>query len=123
MAAHRFDEMASYLSPDVERTGPYGDVYRGRDAYTRFLEGLLPALPGYLLEVERVTPAASAPLVFVELAETAEVDGEPRRTPEALVFELNDQGLIARVAVYIQAHPSARTSAAARSPERTAPSM
>ena len=37
-----------------------------------------------------------------ELTETVEVNGAPKVTPEALVFELTDDGLIGRVRIYNQ---------------------
>ena len=43
--------------------------------------------------------------VVVELSETVEIDGAPLVTPEALVFDLNDDGLIAHIAIYIQTLP------------------
>ena len=39
---------------------------------------------------------------YAELCETVELDGKPMRTPEVLVFELNSDGRIARVDVFIQ---------------------
>ena len=39
---------------------------------------------------------------YAELSETVELDGKPMRTPEVLVFELNSDGRIARVDVFIQ---------------------
>jgi hypothetical protein len=44
-------------------------------------------------------------LVVVELTEVVEIGGAPLVTPEALVFELNDDGLIAHISIYIQTLP------------------
>ena len=41
-------------------------------------------------------------LVFAELTETVDLEGKPMRIPEALVFELNGDGRIARVDIFIQ---------------------
>jgi hypothetical protein len=87
------------LAPDVERIGPYRDVYIGRDKYSRFLEETIEALAGYELVVDRIVPVGST--VLVELAETVDDDGARLRTQEAVVFDVS-AGLIARVAVYLQ---------------------
>jgi hypothetical protein len=102
MTNHDWDAMGACVSPTVERVGPYGDVYRGRAAYVEFIAGLLPGLPGYRMDVSRVTYPAGGGLAFAELAETVELDGRPHRTPEALVFELDSANLIERIAIYIQ---------------------
>jgi len=61
----------------------------------------MPRLPGYEMRVDRVTYAADGRLAVVELTETVEVDGLPRSTPEALVFDL-DGDQIRRIQVFIQ---------------------
>lgn len=106
MQAHDWDAMAACLAPDVVRVGPYGDSYSGRPDYVRFLAELLPSLPGYSMEVERIEYAAHGALAVAELSETVEVDGRPLRTPEALVFEI-EGGLVSRIRIYIQTPPPA----------------
>jgi len=100
MVAHDFEAMATCLSEDVVRVGPFGDTYTPREPYVAFLSALMPTLPGYSMEISRV--AVMDRLVLVELTEVVEVGGEPLVTPEALVFELDDDGLIAHIAIYIQ---------------------
>jgi ketosteroid isomerase-like protein len=100
MTCHEWDAMGSCLIDDVIRIGPYGDEYRGRDDYVEFISDLLPTLPGYIMELDRVVYAG--PVVTAQLAETVEVDGQPLRTPEALVFDLAPDGRIARIEVYVQ---------------------
>jgi len=97
MAAHDWDAMASCVAEDVHRVGPYQDVYDGKAEYVAFIAKLLPTLTGYVMQVDRVTYADGGRIAFAELSET--VDGV--RTPETLVFELED-GIIKRIAVYIQ---------------------
>jgi len=66
----------------------------------------MPKLPGYEMRVDRVTYSADGRTAVVELSETVEVDGRPHRTPEALVFDLDDAGddaRIRRIQVFIQA--------------------
>jgi len=100
MVAHDFEAMAACLAEDVVRVGPYGDTYTPRAPYVAMLSALMPSLPGYSMEISRVTAVDN--LVVVELTEVVEVGGEPLVTPEALVFELDDDGLIAHIAIYIQ---------------------
>jgi ketosteroid isomerase-like protein len=109
LPAHDWDALRACLAPDVERRGPYNDDYRGRDAYADFLAGTVSALPGYELVVERVV--ANGTTTLVELSETVDAaDGTRLRTHEAVVFDLDGDGLIARVAVYLRAsQPLQRT--------------
>ena len=96
MAAHDWEAMGDCVTDDVHRVGPYGDVYDGKAEYVEFISKLLPTLPGYVMQVDRVTYAGDGRLAFAELSET--VDGV--RTPEALVFGL-DGGRIKEIAIYI----------------------
>lgn len=102
MVTHQWAAMGECVSKNVERTGPFRDVYSGRDKYVEFLSGLMPTLAGYRMDVDRVTYTPDGKRAFAELSETVEMDGVPTRTPEALVFELNDDGLIERIDIYIQ---------------------
>ncbi|MCU1462918.1 MAG: ketosteroid isomerase-like protein [Acidimicrobiales bacterium] len=96
MTAHDWEAMGDCVTDDVHRVGPYGDVYDGRAEYVEFISKLLPTLPGYVMQVDRVTYADGGRLAFAELSET--VDGT--RTPEALVFEL-DGDRINHIAIYL----------------------
>jgi ketosteroid isomerase-like protein len=91
--------LGATLHPDVERVGPYRDVYRGRDAYASFLEQTISALSTYELVVDRLVVDGNT--VVAELSETVDDDGARLRTQEAVVFDV-DRGAIARVAVYLQ---------------------
>jgi ketosteroid isomerase-like protein len=103
MVAHDFDAMADCLAEDVVRVGPYGDTYTPRSVYVAMLSTLMPSLPGYSMQIHRVIDNHT--VVVVELTEVVEVEGTPLVTPEALVFELDDDGLIAHIAIYIQTLP------------------
>jgi len=103
MVAHDFEAMAACLAEDVVRVGPYGDTYTPKDVYVAMLSGLMPTLPGYAMEINRVI--VKDRIVVVELSETVEIDGVPLVTPEALVFELDEAGLIAHISIYIQTLP------------------
>lgn len=91
--------LAATLHPDVVRHGPYRDVVRGRDEYRDFLAHTISALDGYELTITRVLPTSEG--AVVELSETVDEDGGRVRTDEAVVFDVDD-GLIVRVAVYLQ---------------------
>jgi hypothetical protein len=100
MTAHDWDGMAACLADDFTRVGPYGDTYEAKADYVAFIADLMPRLPGYSMDVSRVTYAGEVGVA--ELSETVELNGRPHRTPEALVFELDSTGLIIRVEVFIQ---------------------
>ncbi len=101
-----WDTFANCLADDgFTRVGPFGDVKPTKAEYVAFLSDLMPTLPGYSMDVTRVTYAGS--LAFAELSETVQVEGTPLRTPECLTFELSDDGRIRRVEVFTQTrHPA-----------------
>ena len=94
-----WDALSACLAPEVERIGPYRDIFRGRREYTEFLQNTVSALSGYELVI--VDMIADGNRVAVELSETVD-DGDARlHTDETVVFDVAG-GLIARVAVYLQ---------------------
>jgi limonene-1,2-epoxide hydrolase len=100
LASHDWAALAATLAPAVHRAGPYRDTCDGREQYAAFLETTISSLSGYELSVRRATGADGA--IAVELTETVD-DGDDRlRTDEVVVFDVSD-GLIANVAVYLQA--------------------
>ena len=105
MTAHDWQGLGTCVADDVVRVGPYGDTYRGRDDYVAFVSGLLPTLAGYAMKVHRVVYTADERVSTAELSETVEVDGRMVVTPESLVFDIDDRGRIAQIAVYIQRQP------------------
>jgi hypothetical protein len=102
MAAHDWAAMGACVTDGIHRVGPYGDTYDGKDSYVAFIAGLLPSLPGYEMDVTRVTYVPGGALAFAELAETVELEGKPHRTPEVLVFGLGPDQLIRTIEIYIQ---------------------
>ena len=68
--------MRATIRDDVVRIGPFGDVYAGHH-YVEFLAGLMPTLPGYAMEVSRVTYVDDGSRAVAELSETVTVDGSP----------------------------------------------
>jgi limonene-1,2-epoxide hydrolase len=102
VVAHDWDALRRCLREDVVRNGPFRDEYRGRDDYVAFLAELMPTLPGYSMDVTRVTYADDGRLAFAELAETVDVGGSPLRTEESLVFELDADERIEHIDIYIK---------------------
>jgi ketosteroid isomerase-like protein len=101
MVAHDWEGLAACLAPDIVRLGPYGDDYHGADEYVPFLRRTLESLDGYEMRVDRVAGVAPD-LVLAELSETVTLDGSRLETPEALVFDLDSDGRIARVAIFLR---------------------
>jgi len=100
MVAHDWDALAGCVAADVQRIGPFGDRYAGREEYLKFISELMPSLPGYHMHVSKITDTGHR--AFAELSETVEVNGAPHVTPEVLVFDLDDAGLIAHIDIYIK---------------------
>lgn len=100
VVTHDWEELASCLTEDVVRVGPFGDTYTPRQPYVAFLADLMPSLAGYSMQVDRVVYAGD--VAVAQLSETVEFDGTPVVTPESLVFDLTPDGRIARIAIYIQ---------------------
>ncbi len=100
VVAHDWEALADCLAEDVVRVGPFLDTYTPRAPYVEFLAGLMPTLPGYAMRVDRVLYQGD--VVVAQLSETVELDGAPVETPEALVFDLDEAGRIARIEIFIQ---------------------
>lgn len=101
IASLDWDVVNRCIADGIVRVGPYGDRYEGRDEYLAFIADLMPKLKGYAMKLDRVTYVADG-RAYAELSETVELDGKLMRTPEVLVFELDSDGRIARVDVFIQ---------------------
>jgi uncharacterized protein (TIGR02246 family) len=100
VAGQDWETFAATMTDDIVRIGPFGDVYSGRDAYIEYLSGLMPNLPGYSMDITRVTYIDNGARAVAELSETVEVDGSPLVTPEALLFDLTPGGLVQRVEIF-----------------------
>jgi ketosteroid isomerase-like protein len=101
MVDHDWEGLRACLAPDVVRLGPFGDDYRGAESYVAFLRATLESLEGYGMRVDRVR-AAGSDVVIAELSETVTFDGARLETPEALVFDIGPDGLIAQVAIFLR---------------------
>jgi ketosteroid isomerase-like protein len=102
VAGQDWASVEACLSRSVVRDGPFGDDFEGLEDYMGFLRRTMPSLPGYEMDIDRVTEMGDG-RVFVELRETVEMDGKPLVTDECLVFVLDDR--INRVSIYIRHAP------------------
>jgi len=101
IVAHDWSALADTLSEDVVRTGPYFDVFEGRDSYLAFITDLMPKLPNYSMEIKRISYVDEGRRAYAELSETLDVGGAPHTTPEVLVFDV-DGDRISRVDIFIK---------------------
>src|SRR4029453_16189435 len=85
------------------RVGPYGDTIDSSKEYVSFLARVVTTLGDtYQLELVRVVYADHAPPA--ETVEHFEVNGEVRKTPEVIVYDLDADGLITSMHLYVQRH-------------------
>ena len=102
VSRHEWEAARACLAEEVVRVGPFGDTYRGREHYLESLGKLMEGLKGYRMELGRIVESDDGRSVTAELTETVEMDGRTVVTPECLVFDLDDSGLIAGIRIYIQ---------------------
>jgi SnoaL-like domain len=101
-AARDWDRLATCFSAKgFRRVGPYGDVIASSQGYLDFLRRVVPTLKeGYALKPEHIAYAGDT--AIAELVEHLEIDGVMTDLPEAIVFRLDDEGLIAGMHLYLQ---------------------
>jgi hypothetical protein len=104
MARQDWDDLAGCLATGVLRRGPYGDDYKGATEYVSFLRRTIPALPGYRMDIDRVTELG-VQRVLAELRETIDLDEGPLVTHECLILDLGDDGLLEEISIYIRQAP------------------
>ncbi len=110
VAGQDWETVERCLAPTVGRDGPFGDDVEGIDDYMGLLRRTMPSLPGYRMDLDRVTELGGG-RVLVELRETVEIDGAPVVTDECLLLAVDDDDRITRVSIYIR---RARASPAGR---------
>ncbi len=100
--ARDWDRLVGFFSPtDFLRVGPFGDTISSSTDYVGFLRRVIPTLGSqYGLTAERIVYAERT--VTAELVEHYELHGELRHTPEVIVFDLDGEGRITSVHVYVQ---------------------
>jgi len=102
LAAHDWDGLAETIAEQgLTREGPFCDRVEGKAHYLAYLRKVLTNLSGHRLTVQRVSHVHTR-LSYVELTEEFEIGGSPAEWPECILFERDDDGLIARVSVFFK---------------------
>ena len=101
VAGQDWPTVAASVSNDVVRHGPFGDDVEGIGPYLDFLKRTMPSLPGYRMDIDRVTEMGDQ-RAMVELRETIVVETAPLETHECLIFDLGPDGLLAKISIYIR---------------------
>lgn len=91
---------ATIADAGFERIGPFGERTPKKSSYVEFLKQARGSLPGYRIELKRI--ASSEGMAVAELVEIFELDGKHTELPEAWLFDIGNDGLIRRVAIYMQ---------------------
>jgi hypothetical protein len=101
-AERDWDRLASCFSKGgFERIGPYGDVIASSREYIDFLRRVVPTLQeGY--ELKPVHIAYAGDTAIAELVEHLDIQGKMTDLPEAIVFRLDEEGLIKGMHLYLQ---------------------
>jgi hypothetical protein len=100
--AHDWDGLATCFSiRRFRRVGPYCDVIDSSEAYLQFLRRVVPTLSDEY-ELRTVSVAYSGSTAVAELVEHLEVDGVMKDIPEAIIFGLDEDGLIEGMRLYLQ---------------------
>ena len=96
------EALAGCLAADVRRTGPFGDVVEGRDAYARFLANVIPTMKNYRLEIHEMIDLVDGGTLVLLSEWLDDADGVNREHPEALRYDFDDAGLIRGVDIYLK---------------------
>ncbi|GAA1827724.1 hypothetical protein GCM10009836_01800 [Pseudonocardia ailaonensis] len=100
LRAHDWPKFADAISDErFVRVGPYIDTLESKDEYVEFLREIMPQIPGYEMELERIS-AIGPDRYLVEMAENVVVDGVPTPGPQANIFELDGTGKICGVSIF-----------------------
>jgi SnoaL-like domain len=101
VAGQDWSTVSACIASNVVRHGPFGDDVEGADEYVSFLKRTMPSLPGYRMDIDRVNELGDH-RAMVELRETIVVESGPLETFECLVFDVNSEGLLANISIYIR---------------------
>jgi len=101
VAGQDWGTVTTCLSAGVVRRGPFGDDFEGVGEYVSFLHRTMPSLPGYQMDIDRITELGDN-RALVELRETIVLDTGPLVTNECLIFALGNDGLLAEIAIYLR---------------------
>lgn len=96
---------SALLSAEVERTGPLGDRVVGRDQYVEYMAGTGPSAPrndvgGTTWVVHGFAYAPDRRSGFARVTANITHSGQERQLEEAMVFAMDDEGLVSRIEVF-----------------------
>src|SRR5579871_5839731 len=99
LSDRNWDALPSVFSDTgLVRSGPFDDVIEGRDAYVSFLREVCSPFDSYRLDVHRISRSGDR-IVFAEIDEVISGAGA---FPEVLLFELDEDGKIRYVSVFMK---------------------
>jgi hypothetical protein len=105
LAARDWDGFRSLLATQVERIGPFGEHIVGRDAYVELMAAGDQAashddLHRTTWDVHRVVYAQDTRSAFARVTAHVPRDGRKLRIEQTLAYDLDEDGLIARIEVF-----------------------
>jgi hypothetical protein len=104
-----WERLGAALADDgLVRSGPFVDVIKGKHAYVEFLRQVCSPFDAYRIDVHRLSRSGDR-IVFAEIDEVIDWNGAVNSYPEVLLFELDEQGLIRYVSVFMK-RPGAEPS-------------
>ena len=102
LVAQDWSAVAACLAEDqFERVGPFVDQYSDTTSYLEYLREIVPTLANYRIDIRRLVEAGDGTVVLAEISESFQLDGTPMAFPEALVFDVDGEGLINRIQVFM----------------------
>jgi hypothetical protein len=104
LSARDWAGLGMLLSPQVERTGPLGDLVSGLANYLNLLRESVPE--SYGNDIHRITYALGGRSAFARVTEHLGYPDQELHLEEAYFFQIDERGLIARVEIFWQSPPS-----------------
>lgn len=98
--ARDWDGLGTVLVPEIERTGPLGDLVRGRTTYLDLLRGSVPEVYGN--DIHQITYSLGGRSGFARITEHLGYPERELHLEEAYFFQFDDRGLITRVEIFWQ---------------------
>jgi hypothetical protein len=100
---HRWQQLRTVFDhSDFKRTG-YNDLFTDADEYVDFLEQVAPTMGAdHELQIGRIVYAPGEKVAFGQFIEHLELKGVMTDIPETIIFDLNDEGLIRRMSLYVE---------------------
>ena len=102
--SHQWEKLKGVFdAADFKRTGPYMDVFTDVNQYVDFLAGVVPTMGAdYELQIGRIVYTPGEKVAFGQFIEHLELEGVMTDIPETIIFDLNDDGLIRRMSLYLK---------------------